>query len=153
MRLWHDLRMPDANYDSPDQLLAEARSLVALPAGSVESRLEMLRLCYRETPFLFTQEILELLRQAGERAKQARSVDYGGRALASLKAVFGDPTVRAGQLEIHPGRDGRAGLPWGDADRGREVSDVPDPGASHGRGDAGRLAADFAYEGPGRRDE
>src|ERR1019366_5530901 len=97
MRLWHDLRMPDANYDSPDQLLAEARSLVALPAGSVESRLEMLRLCYRETPFLFTQEILELLRQAGERAKQARSVDYGGRALASLKAVFGDPTFCAGR--------------------------------------------------------
>ena len=117
MRLWHDLRMPDANYDSPDQLLAEARSLVALPAGSVESRLEMLRLCYRETPFLFTQEILELLRQAGERAKQARSVDYGGRALASLKAVFGYPTFRAGQLEIiqavMAGRDCLGVMPTG----------------------------------------
>src|ERR1019366_1826578 len=117
MRLWHDLRMPDTNYDSSDQLLAEARSLVALPAGSIESKLEMLRLCYRDTPFLFTQEILELLRQAAEHAKQARTGEFGGRALAALKAVFGYPTFRAGQLEIiqavMAGRDCLAVKPTG----------------------------------------
>jgi ATP-dependent DNA helicase RecQ len=115
--LWHDLHMPDANYDSPDQLLAEAHSLAALPAESVEARLESLRLCYRTTPFLFTPEILELLRQAGERVKRARSVDGGGRALAALKSVFGYPTFRAGQLEIIQavlaGRDCLAVMPTG----------------------------------------
>jgi ATP-dependent DNA helicase RecQ len=109
--------MPDGNYDSPDQLLAEAHSLGALPADCVESRLEMLRLCYRNTPWLFTPEILELLRQAGDRLKQARSEESGGRALAALRAVFGYPTFRAGQLEIiqavMAGRDCLGVMPTG----------------------------------------
>jgi ATP-dependent DNA helicase RecQ len=81
-------------------VLAEARSLAALPADAVDSRLELLRLRYREAPLLFTPETLQLLRQAGERAKQVRADDCGGRALAALKEVFGYPTFRAGQLEI-----------------------------------------------------
>ena len=109
--------MPDANYDSSDQLLAEARSLLALPAGSIESKLEMLRLCYRNTPLLFTQEILELLRRAAEHAKQAQTGDFGVRALAALKGVFGYPTFREGQLEIiqavMAGRDCLGVMPTG----------------------------------------
>jgi len=115
--LWHDLRMPDANYHSAEQLLAEAHSLAALSAESVEARLESLRLCYRTTPFLFTPEILQLLRQAGERIKQAGFGDADGRALAALKSVFGYPTFRAGQLEIIQavlaGRDCLAVMPTG----------------------------------------
>ena len=109
--------MPDANYDSSDQLLAEARSLLALPVGSIESKLEMLRLCYRNTPLLFTQEILELLRRAAEHAKQAQTGDFGVRALAALKGVFGYPTFREGQLEIiqavMAGRDCLGVMPTG----------------------------------------
>ncbi|MEK7717296.1 MAG: hypothetical protein AAB322_06060, partial [Pseudomonadota bacterium] len=88
--------MPKANYSTPDEVLAEARSLAALPEGAVESRLEMLRLRYREAPLLFTQETLQLLRQAGERANQARAGAHDDRALAVLKEVFGYPTFRAG---------------------------------------------------------
>jgi len=90
--------MPKANYITPDDMLAEARSLAALPEGAVESRLEMLRLRYREAPLLFTQETLQLLRQAGERANQARVGAHDDRAMAALKDVFGYPTFRAGQL-------------------------------------------------------
>ena len=92
--------MPESKHITPDVVLAEARSLAALPAGAVESRLELLRLRYREVPSLFTPEILQLLRQAAERAKQARADDCGRRALAALKEVFGYPMFRAGQLEI-----------------------------------------------------
>src|SRR3972149_6967086 len=92
--------MPEAKYSTPDEVLAEARSLAALPAGAVESRLEVLRLRYREAPLLFTQEALQLLRQAGERANQARAGAWDDRALAALKEVFGYPTFRVGQLEI-----------------------------------------------------
>ena len=109
--------MPEAKYDTPDVVLAEARSLAALPAGAVESRLEVLRSRYREAPLLFTQETLQLLRQAGERAKLARADDCSGRALAALKEVFGYPTFRAGQLEIiqavMAGRDCLGVMPTG----------------------------------------
>ena len=108
--------MPKANYSTPDEVLAEARSLAALPEGAVESRLEMLRLRYREEPFLFTQESLLLLRQAAERANQARG-GHDERALAALKEVFGYPTFRAGQLEIiravMAGRDCLGVMPTG----------------------------------------
>jgi ATP-dependent DNA helicase RecQ len=92
--------MPEAKYSTSDAVLTEARSLAALPADTIESTLEMLRLRYREAPLLFTQETVQLLRQAGERVKQARASDCGERALAALKEVFGYPTFRAGQLEI-----------------------------------------------------
>jgi ATP-dependent DNA helicase RecQ len=109
--------MPEANYDSSDQLLTEARSLLALPAGSIESELERLRLCYRSTPSLFTRETLELLRQAAEQVKQARTEQLDARALTALKAVFGYPTFRAGQLEliraVMAGRDCLGVMPTG----------------------------------------
>jgi len=109
--------MPEAKYSTPDELLAEARSLAALPAGAVESRLELLRLRYREAPLLFTQDTLWLLRQAAERAKQARAGACDERALAALKDVFGYPTFRAGQLEIiratMAGRDCLGVMPTG----------------------------------------
>jgi ATP-dependent DNA helicase RecQ len=104
-------------FFTPDVVLAEARSLAELPAGAVESRLEVLRSRYREAPLLFTPETLQLLRQAGERAKQVRSDERGSRALAALKEVFGYPTFRAGQLEIiqavMAGRDCLGVMPTG----------------------------------------
>jgi ATP-dependent DNA helicase RecQ len=109
--------MPDANYNSSDQLLTEAKSLLALPVGSIESKLERLRGCYRSMPLLFTREILELLRQAAEQVKQARTEQFDARALAVLKAVFGYPTFRAGQLEliraVLAGRDCLGVMPTG----------------------------------------
>src|SRR5258708_12502765 len=109
--------MPEAKYNTPDGVLAEAQSLAALPAGTVESRLEILRSRYREAPLLFTPETLQLLRQAGERAKQARAGACEERALATLKEVFGYPKFRAGQLEIisaaMTGRDCLGGMPTG----------------------------------------
>jgi len=93
-------QMLEAKCSTSDAILAEARSLAALPAGAIESRLELLRLRYREAPLLFTPEALELLRQAAERAKQARAAAGDERALATLKEVFGYPKFRAGQLEI-----------------------------------------------------
>jgi ATP-dependent DNA helicase RecQ len=114
--------MADGYFDSTEQVLAEARSLCCLPAGTVEVRLEVLRRCYRETPLLFTQEILELLRQAGERSKVIRAESfpagaYAERALAALNAVFGYSTFRAGQLEIiqavMAGRDCLGVMPTG----------------------------------------
>src|SRR6185503_1631627 len=99
-----------------DEVLAEARSLAALPEGAVESRLEKLRLRYREAPLLFSQEALQLLRQAAERANHARAA-CDDRALAALKEVFGYPTFRAGQLEIiravMAGRDCLGVMPTG----------------------------------------
>jgi len=101
---------------TPDEVLAEARSLAALPEGAVESRLEKLRLRYREAPLLFSQEALRLLRQAAERANHARAA-CDDRALAALKEVFGYPTFRAGQLEIiravMAGRDCLGVMPTG----------------------------------------
>ncbi len=109
--------MLEDKCSTPDAILAEARSLGALPAGAVESRLQLLRLRYREEPLLFTPESLELLRQASERAKQARARASDERALATLKEVFGYPDFRAGQLEIiraaMAGRDCLGVMPTG----------------------------------------
>jgi ATP-dependent DNA helicase RecQ len=109
--------MVEAKYSTPDEVLAEARSLAALPESAVESRLEILRLRYREAPLLFTPESLQLLRQAGERAKQARGGVCDERALATLKEVFGYPAFRPGQLEIiraaMAGRDCLGVMPTG----------------------------------------
>jgi ATP-dependent DNA helicase RecQ len=72
---------------------------------------------YREAPLLFTQETLQLLRQAGERAKQAPAGACDERALLALNEVFGFPTFRAGQLEIiraaMAGRDCLGVMPTG----------------------------------------
>jgi ATP-dependent DNA helicase RecQ len=109
--------MSDANYNSSDQILTEARSMLALPVGSIESKLDRLRWCYRSTPFLFTPEILELLRHAAEQVKQARTEQLDARALTVLKAVFGYPTFRAGQMEliraVMAGRDCVGVMPTG----------------------------------------
>ncbi len=102
---------------SPEAVLAEARSLEALPAGAVESKLQTLRLRYREAPSLFSPEAVQLLRQAGERARQARAGAGDERALAALKEIFGYPDFRAGQLEIiraaMAGRDCLGVMPTG----------------------------------------
>jgi ATP-dependent DNA helicase RecQ len=109
--------MPEATFDSPELVLTEARSLAALPWQAVESRLQMLRATYREAPVLFTPEALQLLRQAGERARQARAGDSAERALAALRQVFGYPAFRPGQLEIilavMAGRDCLGVMPTG----------------------------------------
>ncbi|SPE26530.1 ATP-dependent DNA helicase RecQ [Burkholderiales bacterium] len=109
--------MPEAKYTKPDDVLAEARSLAALPAGALEARLESLRTRYREAPLLFTEDSLQLLRQAAERAKQDRAGAANDRALSALWQVFGYPTFRAGQLEIiravMAGRDCLGVMPTG----------------------------------------
>jgi len=87
-------------YSTAEEVLAEARSLTALPSAVVEAKLEKLRLRYRETPSLFTQETLLLLRQAAEAAKRAAAGAGEQPALDVLKDVFGYSTFRAGQLEI-----------------------------------------------------
>ena len=79
-----------------EEVLAEARSLSGLPAASVESRLQVMRSWYRQSPAVFTPEAVQLLRQAADAAKRASAE----RALAVLKQVFGYPTFRPGQLEI-----------------------------------------------------
>ena len=92
--------MTQANGDSPELVLAEARLLAALPAESLGPRLAALRLRFRDAPQLFMPETLALLRQAAERATGARADDTAARALAVLKDVFGYSAFRAGQLEI-----------------------------------------------------
>jgi ATP-dependent DNA helicase RecQ len=109
--------MPLTDLDTTEHVLAEARSLAALPAPLVGSRLEALRSRYREAPMLFTDETLRILRQIADRAKQARDDDSGGRALAVLKELFGYPAFRVGQLEIiqavMAGRDCLGVMPTG----------------------------------------
>jgi len=109
--------MLDPKHGTPDEILTEARSLAALPAGAVEVRLHTLRLRYREAPLLFTPEALRLLRHAAERTKQAHAAGSDERALATLKEVFGYPKFRAGQLEIiraaMAGRDCLGVMPTG----------------------------------------
>jgi len=109
--------MLKAKCDTPAQVLDEARALAALPAEAVESRLQVLRSRYREAAPLFTPEALRLLREAGERVRKARAADCDGRALATLKEVFGYPQFRAGQLEIihavMAGRDCLGVMPTG----------------------------------------
>jgi ATP-dependent DNA helicase RecQ len=109
--------MPDPKRDTPELVLAEARSLAALPVELVESRLDALRAHYREAPLLFTAQTLTLLREAAERTTQAGLRGDPGRALAALKDVFGYPAFRAGQLEIiravMAGRDCLGVMPTG----------------------------------------
>jgi ATP-dependent DNA helicase RecQ len=98
----------DSPFDSPEAVLAEARSLADLDPAEVHARLAALRLRYREAPQLFPPESLALLRQAGERARSGPAVAAAiasdpradARALAALKDVFGYPSFRAGQLDI-----------------------------------------------------
>jgi ATP-dependent DNA helicase RecQ len=98
-------------------VLAEARSLLELSAADIESNLSTLRKRYREAPVLFTEEALELLREAAARARECRSQDFGSRALAVLKEVFGYPSFRAGQTQIiqavMAGRDCLGVMPTG----------------------------------------
>jgi len=109
--------MFEAKTSTADEVLAEARALAALPDGAVETKLQILRLRYRQAPSLFTPETLELLRQARERVKLAFASACDERALATLKDVFGYPTFRAGQLEIiravMAGRDCLGVMPTG----------------------------------------
>ena len=109
--------MPDAKHPTADTVLAEARSLAALPAAEVESVLELLRRRYREAPALFTPKTLDLLREAAARAKECRLAESSARALAVLKETFGYSTFRAGQLEIiqavMAGRDCLGVMPTG----------------------------------------
>ncbi len=92
--------MPGSLPRSADEILTEARALSSGDSTRVHERLATLRSLYREAPLLFSQEALQLLREAGERAKQARARAGDDRALAALKEVFGYPSFRPGQLEI-----------------------------------------------------
>jgi ATP-dependent DNA helicase RecQ len=109
--------MLESKLDTPERVLAEARSLVSLPAHLVDTRLEALRSCYREAPSLFTDVSLRILRQVADRTKQARADDNAGRALAALTEVFGYPAFRVGQLEliqaVMAGRDCLGVMPTG----------------------------------------
>jgi ATP-dependent DNA helicase RecQ len=101
----------------PDAMLAEARALTRLPAAAIAPRLEALRARYRAAPQLFSVQTLLVLREAGERARQARAGVHDAAALRTLKEVFGYPTFRAGQLEIiqavMTGRDCLGVMPTG----------------------------------------
>jgi ATP-dependent DNA helicase RecQ len=107
----------EARLTTVDEVLAEARALIELPAVAIESTLDLLRQRYRETPLLFTPETLALLREASARAKQSRFADAAGPALGVLKDVFGYPSFRPGQMEIieavMAGRDCLAVMPTG----------------------------------------
>jgi ATP-dependent DNA helicase RecQ len=86
--------------DTPEDVLAAARSLAQLPAEAIELQLARLRLRYRASPSLFTPESLQILREASEHLKQARPATVDGRALTALQNVFGYPSFLAGQREI-----------------------------------------------------
>ena len=92
--------MPEPPPCSPAHVLAEARSLLSLPVEQLPGRLEVLRAQYRESPRLFSDEALGILRLAAERSKGAPAAGADGPALAVLREVFGYPRFRAGQLEI-----------------------------------------------------
>ncbi len=106
-----------AELNTAEEVLAEARELAEAPTTAIESTLDRLRQRYREAPLLFTPEALALLRSASTRARESRIVDSGGQALAVLKEVFGYPSFRPGQLEIieamMAGRDCLAVMPTG----------------------------------------
>ncbi len=91
---------PELRCDTPEDVLAAARSLAQLPAKAIELQLARLRLRYRSSPSLFTPESLQILREAGERLKQARPSTVDERALTALQNVFGYPAFLAGQREI-----------------------------------------------------
>ncbi len=105
--------MPETKPDPTDELLAEARSLAALPLETLQDRLEGLRSRYRDAPRLFTHETVRLLKQAAARATQRDD----GRAHAILRDVFGYPDFRPGQLDIieavRSGRDCLGIMPTG----------------------------------------
>jgi ATP-dependent DNA helicase RecQ len=109
--------MMNAALATVDDMLAEARALSELPVGAVEPALERLRQRYRETPLLFTPEILALLREASARARESRDSASAAAALGVLKEVFGYPSFRPGQREIieavMAGRDCLAVMPTG----------------------------------------
>ena len=111
--------MPETSWESPELVLAEAQSLLSMPADQVGPRLEALRSCYRQAPALFGDETLRILRQAAARTREV-PVPTGvadERALAVLREVFGYPAFRSGQLEIiravTAGRDCLGVMPTG----------------------------------------
>ncbi|MDE1922131.1 MAG: ATP-dependent DNA helicase RecQ [Gammaproteobacteria bacterium] len=107
--------MPETKPDPPDELLAEARALAALPLEAVHDRLEDLRSRYRDAPRLFSRETVQLLKEAAARATPRGGDD--GRAHAVLREVFGYPEFRPGQLAIidavRSGRDCLGIMPTG----------------------------------------
>jgi ATP-dependent DNA helicase RecQ len=107
----------ETTLDTVDEVLAQARALIELPAAAIESTLDRLRQRYRETPLLFTPETLALLREASARARESATRDSAGAALKVLKDVFGYASFRPGQAEIidavMAGRDCLAVMPTG----------------------------------------
>ena len=108
---------PEAPCNTPEDVLAAARSLADLPGEVIEVHLARLRVRYRLSPSLFTAEALQILREAVERLKQARSSAADERALAVLQHAFGYPSFLAGQREIiqavMSGRDCLGVMPTG----------------------------------------
>ncbi len=109
--------MFESTLDTAERVLAEARSLIALPAALAGVRLQALRSCYRESPSLFSEESLRILREVADRSNRARADEHGGRALAALQELFGYPAFRVGQLQIiqavMAGRDCLGVMPTG----------------------------------------
>jgi ATP-dependent DNA helicase RecQ len=109
--------MSATNQDTQDSVSAEARELATVPVGELAARLELLRSRYLASPRLFTQETVQMLRQAAARARGGGNDDTGTRALSVLKSVFGYDTFRPGQLEVVEavlaGRDCVAVMPTG----------------------------------------
>ena len=141
----------------PDPDLADVRTAVAalrqadaegLDPSAVQEAVAHLRRVWQAVPNAFDATVVEHLRELTQ-AAAARRGDVSPEEV--LRAVFGYPEFRPGQREIIDavlaGRDcvGRH------ADRGRQVADLPDPGADPGRHDPRGLAADRPHEGPGRR--
>jgi ATP-dependent DNA helicase RecQ len=97
--------------------MAEALALASVPVDDIDERLQRLRARYRSAPALFSPESLQLLREAGERARVARGDAYEAAARTVLKEVFGYPSFRAGQSEIiravMSGRDCLGVMPTG----------------------------------------
>ena len=92
--------MTEATLDTPEAVLAEARSLAAQSLSALVGRLAALRSRYREAPELFTEDTLAVLREVAGRTKPVAASSAHEPALSMLRDVFGYPSFRPGQQQI-----------------------------------------------------